>query len=112
MQWDNWQKDSPLYKVAWGTNGYVSGFRYRRDTTTAWHITTVQAGTIRDYWVTDGRFLLPILETRWNSTPSIVFVTDDADATLGADERTAILAAISGWEDATLTAKQNSTSDP
>ena len=110
MRWDNWQKDSPPYKVAWGTNGYISGFRYRRDTTIAWHITTVQAGTIRDYWVTDGRFR-PILETHWTFTPSTVFVTDDADATLGTDERTAILAAISGWEDVSSTAKRNSTSD-
>jgi hypothetical protein len=99
MQWENWQRDTPPCKVFWARDGYIIGFRYHRDTT-AWHITTVQAGGINDYWVADGRFHR-ILETRCRFTDfSMLFVTDDVEATPESDERTAVLAAIREWEDA------------
>jgi len=99
MQWANWQRDTPPCKVFWGKDGYIIGFRYHRETL-AWHITTVQPGAIRDYWVTDGRFRR-ILETRCTFTHfSMLFVTDDAEVTLEPDERAAVLTAIGEWEDA------------
>ena len=99
MQFENWQRDTPPCKVAWGKDGYIGGFRYRHGTT-AWHITTVQAGTIHDYLVADGRFR-EVLETHGRFVLfSMSFVTDDIEATPEAEERTAVLAAINEWEDA------------
>ncbi len=99
MQFENWQRDSPPCKVAWGKDGYIVGFRYRHGAT-AWHITTVQSGTIRDYWVADGRFR-EFLETHCKFEPfSMIFVTVDIEATPGAEERAAVLAAINQWEEA------------
>jgi hypothetical protein len=99
MQSENWQRENPPCKAAWGKDGYIVGSRYRRETT-AWHITTARAGTIHDYWVAGGRFR-HILETRCTFTPfSKIVVTDDAEAIPEPDERTAALTAISKWEDA------------
>jgi hypothetical protein len=61
--------------VLWGKDGYISGFRFHRETV-AWHIMTMQAGTFHDYWVTDGRFH-HILETSWMDMPfSMFFLTN------------------------------------
>jgi hypothetical protein len=108
MQFVDWQKDSPFYKVRWGGNGYISGFRYRQGATIAWHITTEQSGSVRQYFVTGGQ-LRSIRKTTVTPTLVMAFETDDVDAAISSEERTEILAAINGWEDARLTAEADST---
>jgi hypothetical protein len=109
MQWNNWQKDAPPCKVFWGTDGYIIGLRYHREMTAAWHITTVRAGTLHDYWVTDGRFHRILKETLYAYAISMLFTTDDAETLPEPSERTAVLAAIGEWEDAFVKASGSAT---
>jgi len=101
MRLENWQGDTPPFQMFWGHDGYIIGFRYRREQAMAWHITTVQEVTIHDFFVIDGRFHF-IHETRATFNPllPLIFETDDAEANPTPEEGTAVLAAIKQWEDA------------
>jgi hypothetical protein len=98
---ENWQRDTPPFKVSWGHDGYIIGFRYRREQAMAWHITTVQQVTIHDFFVIDGRLHF-IHETRatFSALLPLIFETDDAEANPTTEERMAVLAAIKQWENA------------